>query len=206
MDRFQHTLLAALAALVLSGCASMSAEECMTADWRTIGFEDGAKGLPAASIARHRKACAKAGVTADQRAYEAGRQDGLVEFCRPTQGYEYGRRGGHYQGVCPADLEDAFLQAYEDGRHYYELEQGVRNTERELSRVERELDKLADDLAAGEAKLIEGGGTAEERAKIVDNNREIATEIGELENARAGLLIELGERRAHLQQYQGGGW
>jgi len=32
---------AALATLVMSGCASMSSDECMTADWTAIGYEDG---------------------------------------------------------------------------------------------------------------------------------------------------------------------
>ena len=35
--------------LALSGCSGMGAEACAVADWRAIGYEDGAKGLgPAA--------------------------------------------------------------------------------------------------------------------------------------------------------------
>lgn len=30
--------------MLLSGCASMDKEECATADWYTVGLEDGAKG------------------------------------------------------------------------------------------------------------------------------------------------------------------
>ena len=68
-------LLAAVG--VVSGCSTMSADECVTADWRTIGYEDGAKGREASAISRHRKACAKHGVTANFDAYEEGRHEGL---------------------------------------------------------------------------------------------------------------------------------
>ena len=41
----QNGLIAAGAlALVLQGCASMSKNECMTADWYAIGYESGIRG------------------------------------------------------------------------------------------------------------------------------------------------------------------
>jgi hypothetical protein len=33
-----------LAIAVLSGCASMSSEECVNSDWAAIGYEDGSRG------------------------------------------------------------------------------------------------------------------------------------------------------------------
>lgn len=187
--------------VVLAGCASMSKQECITADWRTIGFEDGARGMTAASIGRHRKACAKAGITADQSRYEQGRQAGLLEYCQPAKGYDVGRSGDSYQGVCPGDLEDAFLSSYEEGRYLHGLEQAVRDVEQSLGRVDRELESARDDLKESESQLIEGGGSREARADMVDDNRELAERIGQLEIERDALLIELGDRRAQLRDY-----
>ena len=48
--------------LGLSGCATMSAEECATGDWHMIGFEDGSMGYTVDRLGQHRKACAKYGV------------------------------------------------------------------------------------------------------------------------------------------------
>jgi hypothetical protein len=189
MNRLGMIVVALVAGVAGAGCASMSAQECVTADWRAVGFEDGVRGHTADAVARHRKACAKAGVTADQQAYEAGRQAGLEEFCRPAR------------GVCPVELERDFLRAYEDGRRFYDLERGVRDTEQALNRIERELQVARDELVAGEERLIEGGGTSAERARIVEANRDIATQIGQMENERANLLVELGERRAALRDY-----
>ena len=57
-----------LAALLMSGCASMSSEECALSDWSAVGFEDGARGYTTERFSNHRKACAKHGQTADFRA------------------------------------------------------------------------------------------------------------------------------------------
>ena len=48
---------AALAGWLLftTGCATMGKDECLSADWRTIGFEDGAGGYPASRIGQYRQ-------------------------------------------------------------------------------------------------------------------------------------------------------
>ena len=65
----------AIGAVLLTGCAGgLSKDECLYADWRAIGYEDGARGAPASAVSSHRQACAKkAGVTPDMSEYLAGR-------------------------------------------------------------------------------------------------------------------------------------
>ena len=87
----------------------MSTEECLTADWRAIGYEDGAQGQNPDYFGERRKACAEHGITADFDAYLVGRAEGLALFCRPPNGYRLGVRDYNYSGVCPVELEDAFL-------------------------------------------------------------------------------------------------
>src|SRR5215468_2471108 len=94
------TLAAVGLATLLAGCASMSKDECLAVDWRTIGYEDGVEGRSGDRIAEHRKACAKYGVRADLDLYQQGRNQGLREFCQPVNGYRLGVRGGTYYGVC----------------------------------------------------------------------------------------------------------
>jgi hypothetical protein len=45
-NKFLNIVLV-LALAGLSGCGSMSADECLTVDWATIGFEDGSRGYTA---------------------------------------------------------------------------------------------------------------------------------------------------------------
>ena len=66
-------------ALGIAGCASMSKNECVMVDWRTIGYEDGVAGRAGDQIGRYRKACADHGVAPDLGAYQAGRAEGLRE-------------------------------------------------------------------------------------------------------------------------------
>ncbi len=100
MNRKLGIALAGLLALSLSGCASMSGDECMTSDWSAIGYEDGSRGYTTDRMSKHRKACAKHGVTPDFTAYQSGRDQGLVEYCQPSRGFNVGSNGGSYQGVC----------------------------------------------------------------------------------------------------------
>lgn len=107
---------AALLLLTLSACATMDRDECLTVDWRTVGFEDGVAGHSGDRIGQHRKACAEYGVTPDLTAYQAGRDEGLHEYCVPANGFRLGSQGGSYGGVCPTDVEVGFIDAYQSGR------------------------------------------------------------------------------------------
>ena len=78
------------AAAALSGCNSMSAQECLATDWRTVGYEDGVNGYTGDRIGHYRKACSEHGVTPNLEQYQAGREQGLREFCKPANGFRVG--------------------------------------------------------------------------------------------------------------------
>ncbi len=63
----------------------MSAEECRSADWRTVGYEDGRSGS-GGRIGDHSKACAKIGVTPNLDQYELGRAEGLRQYIPSLDG------------------------------------------------------------------------------------------------------------------------
>jgi len=100
-------ITAGLLAMVLAGgCSSgLSKNECVTADWHMIGYEDGLHGLPAGRIGVHRVACAKFQVTPNLAAYTEGRERGLLEFCQPRNGFRVGLNGWSYANVCSAASE-----------------------------------------------------------------------------------------------------
>ena len=118
----------AMACLGLSSCATtLSKNECLAMDWRTIGYEDGAHGYPGSRIGVHRKACGEYGVTPDFDAYQKGRNEGLLEFCTAANGYRVGASGGQYGGVCPAEREEDFLMAWSEGHEVHVLRSRVSN-------------------------------------------------------------------------------
>lgn len=198
---------AVLIVLLLSGCASMDKNECLTVDWRTIGFEDGAAGYSGDRIARHRKACARHGVSPDLALYQSGRDEGLREFCRPANGYRIGAQGGSYSGVCPADLEQEFLDSFSAGRQLYTLESRVTNATHQLESKRRELNRAEDNVVTTSAIAIDKESTSEQRAQAVIDLKHLAEKIGrlkveirELEEDRVLYERELHDYRATVER------
>ncbi|ART79420.1 DUF2799 domain-containing protein [Oceanisphaera avium] len=123
--------------LLLSSCASMSEEQCLTANWLDQGFRDGRVGQPLARLADHRKACAKVGVTPNEARYFEGRDQGILSYCTPENGLRVGRQGQTYRNACPAHLEQAFLVAFDKGKALYETEQTLEKLQQQRQELER---------------------------------------------------------------------
>jgi hypothetical protein len=139
-------LTPALMLLALYGCATMNQSECQTADWRTIGYEDGAAGYPAERIADHRRACAKYGISPNLDAYEAGRAQGLVTYCQPSNAFQVGVNGGGYGGVCPAPMDSAFRAAFQSGHELFLLRARVAQVTQDLESARREHQQIEEQI------------------------------------------------------------
>jgi hypothetical protein len=111
-------VLAALAAL--PGCASLSKDECLSANWYDIGIRDGANGRGEEYVAHHAAACSKLGVEPDRERWLDGRDRGLERYCTARNGFRVGEYGGSYNGVCFAIDEHQFLRGYDAGRRVYD--------------------------------------------------------------------------------------
>ena len=160
--------VAAMGTLALAGCAGMSKEECLTADWRAIGYEDGARGSTVGAISGRRARCAKkAGVTADMNLYLAGREEGLSHFCTPASGFDLGARGGRYLGVCAFHDEHAFLSQFDRGHYLYMLRSDVTATSKAFQAAEQELAAVEDDIAQVELALVAPGAKLPERIELL---------------------------------------
>jgi len=188
--------------VVLSGCATMSADECETSDWRGIGYDDGVRGYSADRIGRHRNACAKHGVTPDLDAYQTGRTEGLREYCQPQRGFNLGANGSRYNGVCAADLEPNFLDAYRLGSELYSLRAQVSAATAAISEREHELEDVAAALHETEAVLIASETTVQDRILLLVDLKELAERSGELETEIAVLLEDRGVHRAQLADFE----
>ena len=195
------------AALVLvvaavSGCASMSSEECVNSDWVAIGYEDGSRGYTADKFGSRRKACAKHGVTADFQAYQSGRAEGLVEFCQPARGFNLGASGGAYNGVCDVALEEEFLDAYRVGAQLYSLRSNVNNANSKIHYKEAELERVRDKIRGKEAELISDDVTVEERVLLLADLKELSERTGELEAEIERLVADRARYEYELRDYE----
>ncbi len=144
---------------LLLGCASLSKNECLQADWFEIGRKDGVIGRPRALFQKHCDACSKHGVTPDKYLYYMGRREGLKVYCTEDSGFEQGRLGRKYEFVCPGELEQEFLAGYHRGREIYLYESKVASLQKQLKRLERQ-------IKAKEKELFSSELTDEQRAVI----------------------------------------
>jgi hypothetical protein len=184
-----------LAAIVLSGCATMSADECMSTDWTTVGYEDGVRGYTADRIGQHRKACGKHGVAPDFKAYQSGREQGLREYCQPGRGFDVGSHGGRYYGVCNATLEPDFLDAYNTGYQLYTLRSNVNRANAQINAKQNELDNIDEDIRNTQARLIAPETTTEQRIMLLADLKDLSERTGQIE----AELVELYDARARYQ-------
>lgn len=186
----------------VSGCASMSEEECALSDWSAIGYEDGARGYTTDRFGEHRKACAKHGYTADFGAYQRGRARGLEEFCQPVHAFTFGVNGGRYNGVCAAELEAGFTEAYQTGYQLYAMRASVSNANAAIDVRQRELRNARERVTEIGVEIVASETTARERAELLAELKNLSERSGELESEIEQLVAERARAEEELRQYE----
>ncbi len=167
--------------LGMSGCASISKDECLAANWQDVGIRDGASGRPEEYLIRHNTACAKVGVTPDRDAWQRGREQGLERYCTPQRGFSIGEMGSTpIAGICRNHDEPGFLDGHERGWELHRLWNAVSSMDNEIRDVRATLER--DDL------------TTKEREQL-------AYRLGQLEYAREIAHVRYQEAEYRLRQF-----
>ncbi len=189
-------------AVVLSGCATMNADQCAMSDWHAVGYEDGSRGYTSDRFGQYRKACAKHSVSPDFQAYQVGRKEGLVEYCRPSRGFNLGASGGRYNGVCDVALEEEFLDAYRVGSQLHTLRSNVNRVNNAIASREQQIEENTETIAAKQATLIAADTAVEDRVIILADLKRLSEEQGELETEIDQLIEERARHETELADYE----
>jgi hypothetical protein len=144
---------------LLSGCASLSREQCLHGNWYSIGMADGRAGLPTERLDLHSRACSEYGIRVDTQQYLDGYAQGLGEYCRLENAFESGLQGRRYQHVCPPEI-DALFDRYNRAAY-------------EVYRIKRDLDRLEVHIDSLEFQLRDRGLTAYDRNQLRSDLREL---------------------------------
>jgi hypothetical protein len=158
--------------VALGGCAGMDSDECRTADWRAIGYEDGVQGQSAA------------------------------HFCRPQNGYHLGAQGHPDPGICPVVLEAAFVAAHADGYGLYERGAVLDRLRKKLHYSRKRSKEIEYLLAERTALLIAPHLAATERATIAVDLKQLTEERIELERAIDQLEDEYVAAELEYEDYR----
>jgi Protein of unknown function (DUF2799) len=199
---FNRTSLLCVAFVGIAGCAGMSEQACVTADWRTIGFEDGTLGRSVASIGNYRQQCGEHGVAPDLDAYRAGHAQGVLTYCRASHAFDVGHSGAAYQGVCPANMEADFLAEYNAGRHLFELESTLRSIDGRIASNYRAQESIKKELTQIAATMIALDTTAEQRVALVTRSADLGRRYGQLTSEIEQLQRDRGVRERDLYNYE----
>ncbi|OQW75248.1 MAG: hypothetical protein BVN35_09105 [Proteobacteria bacterium ST_bin11] len=152
-------LIGCVLALFLTGCATLSQQDCKRADWFGLGVQDGRAGATTDRLNDHHKACSEYGVAVNDSQYFAGRDQGLKDYCRLENAFKEGLDGHDYRHVCPPEIDVVFSR-------YHSAAHSVHKERAEIQRIDNELSRKESSL--GDSKL-----TDKERARVRDDIRQL---------------------------------
>lgn len=184
------------AAIVTASCATISKEQCLQGDWRSVGYGDGVDGRAMSRLDEHGKACAKVGVAPDPVLYSLGRTEGLTRYCTEMNGFRVGREGEYYANVCPAPVEAEFLGGYADGERVHAATQRLETARQDLSSADQRADKRARQADGVEDELRNPKLTEEQIRELRDRLARLRRERREAieDGRRADAAIRDAER------------
>lgn len=190
------------AALLLAGCETMSREDCASADWSSIGERDGLYGEARAKFEERRAQCAKFGMESSADDYDRGRNRGIRSYCTPEAGFDAGRNGRPYRGVCPPETEGAFLSEYQVGRRLYDLNEEVKQLNESFASARRSLDEQHERADRARDRLRQEGLTDEERSDAQRDLERARREIDRLRDEADRLQRDIRDAEGRLEDYR----
>jgi len=162
----------------ISGCATLSREDCLQGSWFELGLNDGRMGRTFKRLGQHQKACLEYGIYLDKEQYNTGRKEGLQDYCRLDNAIDLGLQGRRYQSVCPSNIHTTFLRYNQAAYDVYQCQE--------------DLESLDDDLFDKENSLL--------NSKLSDDDRSIIrVDIHDLDRKRQRLRDELYSRERQLE-------
>ena len=136
-----------LVIFLINGCATLDKDECRSADWKAIGYEDGSDGYVLATrFKQHRQACSKHGIKANFNRYRSGHDQGIRSYCTASQGYKLGKYNRGFPSHCPTDLSGNVRRGYDFGHDIYlekrEFQQQVKSLQSDLEAIDENIVRL----------------------------------------------------------------
>ena len=163
--------------VTLHGCATLSEEECLYADWYQIGLEDGSLGKDSLTLAKHRKACAKAGITPDRAEYDRGHEQGLLRYCQYSTGLSLGERGSSMPLFCPEKVRTEFELGYQHGVERHQQNIIIGRIRSDIRQLHDAIHDHEDYIAHLEEVLTSEHTGAKQREEALDDMRTAEAEL-----------------------------
>lgn len=178
----------------VSGCASLTKEQCENPDWEHIGEVDGSKGLPTKNYKYHVDTCRRKYDAAEKEVYLKGWNKSIGEFCTAKNGYESGAFG--LQGSYACDAEQ-----YPDFHEQFKLGQSVRGLKSQKSAINEKIRQREEDNGTlnkvGRSYSLLSGQDPD--ADLTPKIEELDQKIGTLERNAAAKSDPMSEIAYHME-------
>jgi hypothetical protein len=198
-----RSLSAAALAVLATGCAGgMTRADCLSADWSALGFADGRSGAPEKRAESRLNECARDGYAVDRAAYAASRAEGLKAYCTAAGGFDAGRLGQDYFGVCQASAEIEFLAAFNEGARLHVLMLKENEAVRAHKEALAALDQNAFLLKAVEKRAVSPTISNEGRESARQEAASRRRDIARLEQNLPKLESAVAEARAAREAFE----
>jgi hypothetical protein len=189
-----------LTVLALTGCATLTPEQCRYADWRQIGFADGAGGYNAGRINDHAKACAEVGVRPNLDDYVDGREQGLRNYCQAENGFAIGRRGVIANVAdCPENMKFAFMEQYRHGQQVHLMEEDLAHRRSRIYQNNSRVHRNNERIAAIREELAKKDLPDDRRTALLSEFDRLVEQKNAIGRENAFLLAETERLQFHLQ-------
>ena len=185
-----------IAGALLSGCATMSPEECLQANWEEVGYNDGAAGYSLSRSAEHREACAESGVQLDFELYSQGYSLGLPYYCTREKGFETADHGGDYAVQCERDGFPEYASGYSEGLDVYALKKERTELEKRIDEKSAQADALLSQM--GQLRIARDDDTLSKSAR-----REAGYQLTQLESLYRTLSRDIDALEQERDQVAG---
>ena len=187
--------LTIIATLALGACSTLSQEECITADWKTIGFEDGSRGYSSQRISAHRESCAEYGVAPDFDRYLVGHSQGLHNYCNYNNGFQLGKSGAGFNAICPEEIAAPFLSGYQQGRKIYDVTNQLTAMEKERQLILEDIHHTSSEIDKKRDMVI-----AQSTGELL--RKELLTQIDVLKDSLARKEADLYSLDRETEKYE----
>ena len=152
--------------VILNGCAIMSKNECLSANWGLIGQNDGYNGN-GSFMQKRAQACMKHNAVLDTTAYTNGYKKGLKNYCNPQTIFDYALQGrGTYQS-CPMGMQNNLRPYYNVAYQFY--------------RANKSLKSIEDTIASAKSTMYNSDVKEEYRKSARERYNEASNKLGQIQ-------------------------
>ena len=190
--------------ILLTGCSTLSRNQCQSSDWEKTGYGDGISGYKSAKLDLYNSSCKEHGIVPNETAYLTGYEKGNKKYCTSVKGLSEGMNYRSYLGVCSPETAYDFMAGYDFGHKFASMYEQLRDGVTKVNVASRKIQEYEMDIRFGlHGQKLSEKEKYKKLKRIEDelNTLEMAnSSLQDLKKEVSSLVHELGKQMGEEQQ------